>query len=156
MFVHIYSHRWTPRESFFSKIPNFWVRQTNWAEKCRGIFCIFGQTIVPIFALFMVLSIWLGFFLQKKPLDFWPNMILAIKNLEDSHHTNHANTVRPSVCCIFECFYWKFYFLTYSNLYPNTSDASGSTAENESSLLFLAIRKGLFKLVPVPMDIRCV
>jgi hypothetical protein len=35
-------------------------------------------------------------------------------------------------------------------------DASGSTAENESSLLFLAIRKGLFKLVPVPMDIRCV
>ena len=50
----------TPRENFFSKIPNFWAC----ADKCRVILGIFGQFTVPILALW-VLSIWMCFFYKK-------------------------------------------------------------------------------------------
>ena len=37
--------------AFFQKSQTFGFGQTNWAEKCRGILGIFGQTTVPILAL---------------------------------------------------------------------------------------------------------
>ena len=41
----------TPRESFFSKIRNFGLGQTNWAEILGGILGISSQTIGTILAL---------------------------------------------------------------------------------------------------------
>ena len=63
------SHGRTPREerAFFRNTQTFGHGQTNWAEKCRGIWGIFGQTTVPILAM-----VWSIFFFLQKTLDFRP------------------------------------------------------------------------------------
>ena len=88
----------TQRE-LFSKIWNFGLGQTNWAEIFWGIWNIFGQTISTILALWVPCP-WenvAGSFSYKK---LWflglkhitpkcsQNKILAVKNLEKSLHTS--------------------------------------------------------------------
>ena len=87
-----------PERAFFQKSQTFGLGQTNWANTFWDILGIFGQTTAPILALSplpMVLSMWL--FFQQKTLVFRPktyksqlipNMISAVKNLENSHHTS--------------------------------------------------------------------
>ena len=57
-----------PMEPFFIEIQNFWVWQTNWADKFLGIWSIFGQIISTHFGTVSPLSMFSiiqALFLQK-------------------------------------------------------------------------------------------
>ena len=74
----------TPDKAFFKDIPSFWA---NWADRTNDFWGIFG-TANPL----SIIS-FIQLFLSQKTLLFIPNpyntiMILAEKNLGNSHHTS--------------------------------------------------------------------
>ena len=74
----------TPDKAFFKDIPSFWA---NWADRTNDFWGIFG-TANPL----SIIS-FIQLFLSQKTLLFIPNpyntsMILAEKNLGNSHHVS--------------------------------------------------------------------
>ena len=108
----LFQHTCTPpgtmdaRWSLFSIISQtFGLGQTNWVDILGGSWSIFGQTIKTIlvlwvprpwengFSCFIFKKLWFSG-LKHMCLKYIPNMIFAVNNLGNSHHTSIVGAQR--------------------------------------------------------------